>query len=160
LLEVNCDRRSVAEIQEAVRVRAARTKAGEWVLGYKYDDTKLKDGRPPTRADLDAAAPGHPVRVVHRGGHTCVCNSLAVRLADVDRKTPDPEGGKFGRDDKGELTGFVAEKANAVFDRLARPKGATAKQRQAAVKLISEQMTAAGLTSVHDAMCGKDHFVA
>ena len=64
---------------------------------------------PLTRKHLDEAAPEHPVRVGHRGGHTSICNSLAFRLAEVDRKTPDPEGGKFGRDEKGELTGFVAE---------------------------------------------------
>jgi predicted amidohydrolase YtcJ len=160
LLEVNCDRRTIAEIKEAIRARAAKALKGEWVLGFKYDDTKLKDGRPLTRADLDEAAPQHPVRVVHRGGHTAVCNSLAFQLAGVDRKTPDPEGGKFGRDEKGELTGFVAEKANAAFDKLARPREAGPKQRQAGVKLIAELMTAAGLTSVHDAMCGKDHFIA
>ncbi len=160
LLEVNCDRRTIAEIKDAIRARAAKTRAGECVIGYKYDDTKLKDDRPLTRADLDEAAPEHPVRVVHRGGHTSVCNSLAFRRAGVDTKTPDPEGGKFGRTEKGELTGFVAENANAVFEKLLRTKVVTAKQRQAGVKLISEQMTAAGITSVHDAMCGKEHFVA
>ena len=39
--------------------RAARTPAGHWVLGFKYDDTKTEDGRPLTRQDLDVAAPGH-----------------------------------------------------------------------------------------------------
>src|SRR5262245_1989863 len=108
LIEVDCNRPTIAEIKDAIRERAARTKAGEWVFGFKYDDTKLKDGRPLTRADLDDAAPKHPVRVVHRGGHTAVVNSLAFQLAEVTRETRDPEGGKFGRDDKGELTGFVA----------------------------------------------------
>jgi len=160
LLQVDCDRRTIADIKEAIRARAATTKAGEWVLGFKYDDTKLKDGRPLTRADLDEAAPDHPVRVVHRGGHTSVCNSLAFRLLGIDRKTPDPEGGKFGRDDRGELTGFVAEKANAPFEKLLNRKEPTAKQQQAGVKLIAERMTAAGLTSVHDAQCVKSWFVA
>ena len=160
LLEVNCDRRTLAEIKEALRARAEKTPKEEWVLGFKYDDTKLKDGRPLTRADLDEAVPNHPVRVVHRGGHTFVYNSPAFKLAGVDRKTPDPEGGKYGRDDKGELTGFVAEKANAPFEKLARRGDGTPRQRQAAVKLIAELMTAAGLTSVHDALCGKGHFVA
>jgi predicted amidohydrolase YtcJ len=160
LLEVNCDRRTIAEIKDAIRARASKVKAGDWVLGFKYDDTKLKDGRPLARADLDEAAPNHPVRVVHRGGHTSICNSLAFRLAGVDRNTPDPEGGKFGRDAQGELSGFVAEKANAVFDRIARQPDATRRQYQAGVKLISELMTAAGLTSVHDAMCSKSYFLA
>jgi predicted amidohydrolase YtcJ len=160
LLEVNCDRRSIAAIQEAIRARAARTKAGEWIFGFKYDDTKLQDGRPLSRRDLDEAAPEHPVRVGHRGGHTAIYNSRAFQLAGVDRQTPDPEGGQFGRDDQGELNGFVAEKADAVFARFTRPRDQTPEQRRAGVKLISELMTAAGLTSVHDASCSKSHFVA
>src|SRR5205085_672035 len=101
-------------------------------------------------ADLDQASPKHPVRIVHRGGHTSYVNSLAFQLAGVTRKTPDPAGGRFGRDAKGELTGFVAEHANDAFDKVARRPDATAVQRQAGVKLISELMTAAGLTTVHD----------
>jgi predicted amidohydrolase YtcJ len=160
LLEVDCDRRSIADIKQALRARAGMTKAGEWVIGFKYDDTKLKDGRPLDRTDLDEAVPEHPVRVVHRGGHTSVCNSLAFKLAGVDRKTPDPEGGQFGRDGKGELTGFVAEKANVPIEKAIGPKMPSAKQMQAGVALISERMAAAGLTSVHDALCGKGHFTA
>jgi predicted amidohydrolase YtcJ len=159
LLDVNCDRRTIAEIKKAIQDRAAKTAADGWVIGFKYDDTKLKDERPLTRADLDQAAPKHPVRVVHRGGHTCVVNSLALQLAGVTRKTPDPEGGRFGRDEKGELTGLIEEKANAIFDKLA-PRRATARQRQAGVKLISELMTAAGLTSVHDAMTDRESLIA
>jgi predicted amidohydrolase YtcJ len=160
LLDVNCDRPAIADIKKTIWERAGKTPAEGWVIGFKYDDTKLKDDRPLTRADLDEAAPKHPVRVVHRGGHTCVVNSLALQLAGIDKKTPDPEGGKFGRDDRGELTGFVAENANAVFDRVARRVGATSAQRQAGVKLISENMTAAGLTTVHDASTSRDDFIA
>ncbi len=117
LLVVNCDRRTIAEIKEAIRQRAGKTPAGEWVFGFKYDDTKLKDERPLTRADLDEAAPQHPVRVTHRGGHTAIVNSRRLERAGITRDTPDPEGGKFGRDAQGELTGFVAERALELLDR-------------------------------------------
>jgi predicted amidohydrolase YtcJ len=159
LVEVDCNRRTRAEIREAIRVRASKTRAGAWVFGFKYDDTKLADG-PLTRADLDRAAPKHPVRVVHRGGHTAVVNSLAFQLAGVDRKTPDPEGGKFGRDRAGELTGFVAEKAFDRIKKVARQLEATPQLRQAGVKRMSELMTAAGLTTVHDVLVTKDDFIA
>src|SRR5262249_21364316 len=149
LLDVNCDRRTIAEIKTVIQERAAQTPAGKWVFGFKYDDTKLKDDRPLSRSDLDEAAPNHPVRVLHRGGHTAVVNGRALQLAAIDRQTPDPDGGKFGRDPKGELTGFVAEKAMEAFDKVSRRPDITARQRQAGVKLIAEQMTAAGLTSVH-----------
>lgn len=159
VLEVDCNRPTIAEIKARIRERAAKTKAGEWVLGFKYDDTKLKDGRPLRRADLDEAAPDHPVRVMHRGGHTGVVNSAALSRAGVDKNTRDPEGGKLGRNDKGELTGFIAEKANDLFDKLA-VQPTTPAQRQAGVKLMSELMSAAGLTTVHDVLASKEDLVA
>src|SRR5262245_48383492 len=64
---VDCDLRSVGAIQAALRERAARTPASEWVMGFKYDDTKTSDGRPLTIADLDAAVPDRPVYIQHRG---------------------------------------------------------------------------------------------
>ena len=58
---VDCDLRSIADILAALRKRAAQTAPGEWVLGFKYDDTKTSDDRPLTIADLDSAVPDHPV---------------------------------------------------------------------------------------------------
>lgn len=160
LVHVDCNLRSIAEIKKAIGARAEKTRTGGWVIGFKYDDTKLEDGRPLTRGDLDKAAPNHPVRVTHRGTHTAVFNSAAMKLAGVSRDTPDPEGGKLGRDDKGELTGFAAELATELFTRVMPKQISTARQRQAGVKLISEMMTAAGLTSVHDSTTDRDDFIA
>src|SRR5690242_14241709 len=113
LKEVNCDLRSIAAIQSALRERAAKTPSGQWVVGFMYDDTKTAEGRALNKADLDAAAPGHPVLVNHRGGHTSYVNSLALSIADVNEKTPDPPGGKFERGASGKLTGRVEESANS-----------------------------------------------
>jgi predicted amidohydrolase YtcJ len=157
LMYVDCDRRAIADIQAAIKERAAKTKEGDWVFGFKYDDTKLMDGRPLTRADLDVAAPRHPVRVTHRGGHTAIYNSLAFRQASIGKDTPDPEDGKFGRDSQGELTGFVAEKA---VDRIKKLPVPTREQGRAGVRVIAELMTAAGLTSVHDADADMANFLA
>src|SRR5260221_6604775 len=52
---VDCDLRSIADILKALRGRASKSPAGEWVVGFKYDDTKTSEGRPLTRAELDAA---------------------------------------------------------------------------------------------------------
>ncbi|MBL8792917.1 MAG: amidohydrolase [Planctomycetia bacterium] len=160
LLQLNCDKRSIADLKAAVKERAAKTPPGEWIFGFKYDDTKLQDGRPLLRSDLDEVAPNHPVRVEHRGGHTCVCNSAAFKLAGITKATPDPEGGKFGRDDKGELTGYAAELAVDLIAKAGKPPQSTPKQRQAAVKLMAELMTASGLTSVHDVDATKEDFIA
>src|SRR6266571_296192 len=110
LREVDCDLRSIAEIQAAIAKRAAETPAGEWVLGFKYDDTKTAERRPLTRQDLDRVAGNHPVAISHRGGHSLYVNSLALEKADINDKTPDPAGGRFDRDAAGKLTGCVRER--------------------------------------------------
>jgi predicted amidohydrolase YtcJ len=157
LINVDCDFRSIAAIKDAIRARTAKTREGEWVFGFKYDDTKLTDGRPLLRSDLDEASPKHPVRVSHRGGHTAVYNSAAFKLAGITKDTANPKGGTFGRDDKGELTGFVAELAVDMVKRLPVP---TRTEGQAGVKIIAGLMAAAGLTSVHDADADKANFLA
>lgn len=154
LVSVNLDLRSIGAIQDAIRKRAAETPPGEWVQGFKYDDTKVREGRQITKKDLDQAAPDHPVVVTHRGGHVSWYNNKAFAKVGVTAKTPDPPGGMIYREN-GELTGKVAERANALF-RDSIPTGSTRAQRQAGVKLISELMTAAGLTSVTDARCDVD----
>ena len=118
LRAVDCDLRSISAIQQAIRERAGRTPPGQWVLGFKYDDTKTAEGRFLTTADLDAAAPAHPVYVVHRGGHTAYVNSMALRLAGVTDQTPDPQGGRYERDAGGKLTGRVAETGQDAFNRV------------------------------------------
>jgi len=149
LVHVDVNLPSIEEIKKVLRRRAAKTPPGQWVIGFKYDDTKLSEGRPINRFDLDEAVPDHPVVVGHRGGHTSVYNSKAFQLAGVTARTPSPEGGKFYVED-GQLTGLAAETADEKMRELV-PSGSTREQRRQGVGLISEMMTAAGLTSVTDA---------
>ena len=146
LTGVNVNLRTVAEVKEALRKKAGSTPPEFWVSGFMYDDTKLD--RPVTRKDLDEAVPNHPAMVGHRGGHTGVYNSKAFELAGVTMNTPDPEGGKFYREN-GELTGKAAERARNAFNRVGRREPTTRETRQKGAAHISKLMTAAGLTSVH-----------
>ena len=148
---VDCDLRSIREILAALRERAAKTPAGEWVLGFKYDDTKTEEGRPITVGDLDAAAPDHPAHIQHRGGHTAYANSLAFRKAGIDEKTPDPPGGKIDHDPAtGKLSGRVAESANDYFEKVI-PLNFSRDDCREGVKLISKMLAKTGITSAHEA---------
>jgi len=148
---VDCDLRSITEIQNAIRQRAAKTPPGDWVIGFKYDDTKTKEGRKLTRQDLDTAAIDHPVFIEHRGGHTAYVNSLAIRRAEISDTTPDPPGGKFDRDPAcGRLNGGLRENATAPSRKLL-PTNFTRDEMRQGVKLISQMMVRTGVTSVHDA---------
>lgn len=149
---VDCDLRSIADILKALRERASKTPPGEWVLGFKYDDTKTSEGRPLTRAELDAAVPDHPLFVEHRGGHTAWVNTQAIKLAKIDDHTPDPAGGKYDRDPAtGHLTGRLRENAKDNFEKLI-PSTFTRDDHREGVRLITQMMTRSGVTSVTDAM--------
>lgn len=148
---VDCDLRSIAAIQAALRERAAKTPAGEWVLGFKYDDTKTADGRPLNVGDLDTAVPDHPVQIEHRGGHTAYCNSLALQKAGINEKTPDPPGGKIDHDAAtGKLSGRVAESARGLLEKVI-PGNLTRDDHREGVKLISKMLAKTGITSAHEA---------
>ena len=149
---VDCDLRSIADILKALHERAAKTPPGEWVLGFKYDDTKTSEGRPLTRAELDAAVPDHPAFVQHRGGHTAWVNSQAIKLAKIDDHTPDPVGGMYDHDPvTGHLTGRVRENGRVTFEKII-PSNFTRDDHREGVRLISQMMTRTGITSVTDAM--------
>ncbi|MBI3792340.1 MAG: amidohydrolase [Gemmatimonadetes bacterium] len=150
LYEVDCDLRSIGAIQAALRERAARTPAGEWIRGFKYDDTKTKEGRFLTRADLDAVSTTHPIYVEHRGGHTGYVNSLAFARAHVTADTPNPAGGRFERDANGQLTGRVAETAAGVI-RAADAKDYTRDDYARGAAEISRRLVATGVTSATEA---------
>jgi len=144
---------TIDSIVAKLRERAAKTPPGEWVQGFFYDDTKVKDGRLITRADLDRVSTDHPVAVYHRGGHTSFFNSKAFELAHVTRDTPNPFGGTFDRDSSGELSGRVTDNAQDVFAKVGkRPQYSDAEKfarAKAGMAHMSKEFARFGLTSVH-----------
>lgn len=159
LVNVNVNLPSIADIRVAMAERARETPPGYWVIGSMYDDTKLAEGRPVHRRDLDQAVPDHPAMVAHRGGHTAVYNSKAFEMAGVTADTPTPEGGHIYVED-GELTGLVAERARSVFRDVGLHREITREIRQAGVAHISREMAAAGITSVHQTGTDQDSLIA
>ena len=99
----------IPAILARLRAAAARTPEGSWVTGSGYVEYKLREGRHPTRADLDAAVPGRPAILFHTSLHACVLNTPALREAGFDDRQPDPPGGRFGRDREGLLDGVIHE---------------------------------------------------
>ena len=144
---------TIASIVDKLKARAAVTPPGEWVDGFFYDDTKVKDGRLLTAADLDQVSRRHPVCVHHRGGHTGFYNSYALALAHVTRETPNPPGGTFDRDAGGDLNGRVTDRARDVFRNVGtRPvftAAQSAERARASAAHISKAFVRYGLTSVH-----------
>lgn len=120
-LEPSDDLRSLADLAAAVARAAEGLPPGAWVIGQGYDEFYLAEGRHPTRADLDRAAPGHPVKLTHRSRHAHVLNSRALALIGLTRETPDPPGGLIDRElTDGEPTGLLFGLGDFLAQRLPR----------------------------------------
>jgi predicted amidohydrolase YtcJ len=89
--------RSMDDVVGKVRAKAAETKTGDWVVGRGWDEGKLAERRYIYAFDLDPVSPAHPVWLSHTMGHYGVANSAALKLAGIDRNTPEPEGGTIER---------------------------------------------------------------
>ncbi|HUK24177.1 MAG TPA: amidohydrolase [Terriglobales bacterium] len=139
---------SIADITRAAGERAAAIKAGEWIRGSGWDDAKLAEHRYITRQDLDSAAPDNPAYLEHVSGHLAVVNSAALKLAGIDRQTPNPQGGVIERDKTGEPTGILKDTAMLLVSDRLPPDPADINVR--AAQLISQKAAALGLTTIHD----------
>ncbi len=98
----------MATALKRLRAKAETTPDGEWIMGVLFDNTAIAEHRMPTREELDTVSTTHPVWVIHASGHNGSANSHALQLRGVNRDTPDPLGGRFGRDpETGALNGLI-----------------------------------------------------
>lgn len=140
------------EVVARVKSDAARTPAGQFVLGKLFDPS-LYPGEPDlTRAILDQVAPDNPVLVMNASMHYLYVNSAALERAGIDEQIVDPPGGTFGRAD-GRLTGVIGEAPAMLMVASALPRPT---QRDLADGIDQILTTAAGrgVTSVREAATG------
>ena len=146
--------RDIPAVLARLRDAAARTPEGSWVTGSGYVEYKLREGRHPTRADLDTAVPGRPAILFHTSLHACVLNTPALREAGLEDRQPDPPGGRFGRDREGRLDGVVYEGPTftMLWGGLRRDmQRMSAVQRAALVARAGQHFAAMGVTAACDA---------
>jgi predicted amidohydrolase YtcJ len=121
---------SVADLQARLKQRAASTKAGEWIFGRGWIESRWTPAEFPSRADIDAVVADRPVVLERADGHAVVANSLALKLARIDRTTANPSGGEILKDRQGEPTGMLIDKATDLVTRLVPPLSETEQLRQ------------------------------
>ena len=163
VMAADCDVPTLKQVQAGLRERAEKTPAGGWVQGFKFDDTKtdrtlLNEGRHLYREDLDAVTKDHPILVAHRAGHVFYMNTAGLEAAGYNDETPDPPGGRLGRDpDTGRLNGMVFERA-IDHVRFGLIPVETEETRREGLKTICDMLNRVGLTSVHDARVTAEEF--
>lgn len=157
-LQINCGPdavSSIEEIKKAISDKSGTVPAEEWILGFGYDDTKLAEKRLLNRTDIDEVAPDHPVWIRHVSGHIAMLNTRGLRAANLTDRSPDPEGGRYGRDPAtGKLDGRIFEAAMNIFIRgrnpVIPPPGP--EQDREAIKLSCRRAASIGITSFTEAL--------
>jgi hypothetical protein len=149
--------KSLEEALELVKERALASKPGEWLLGGGWDRNIWEESSFPTKEELDAVSWNNPVALHSKDGHVYWVNSSALNLAGIIPSTPNPPGGEIERDESGNPTGILKEKAKELIDKvIEEPSQETL---QAAMKKAIEKAHRVGLVGIHD--CERRHaFIA
>ncbi len=137
---------------ERVAETAARTPPGLWITGGDLGDFSSTLDVPPDLLEpklslVDALTPENPL-VIRRADHEYFANSRALEIAQITRSTPDMRGGRFGRDDSGELTGMLYGRAGEFVQRLVSP--ASLEQKLIGTRKVMARLNSLGITAIHD----------
>ena len=142
---------SIADIQQILRewIDTKQIKPGQWVIGWGYDDTGIKEQRHPNRDDLDAVSTEHPIMIMHISSHLLSGNSKMLEAIGVNSQTPNPEGGVIQRRTGSKDPNGVLEE-NAMFLVL---KALPMPTPERAMEMIEEGLrhyAEAGITTAQD----------
>lgn len=138
--------------QEVVNRVAGVTKVkrkDEWVIGRGWDQNDWVTTVNPTHAMLSRVSPRNPVILTRVDGHACLVNAVALELAGVTKDTADPPGGRILRDEEGNPTGVLVDRAIGLVSSIV-PKPDRATKWRALQKAV-QHCRAFGITTVHDA---------
>jgi predicted amidohydrolase YtcJ len=128
------------EVLARIRAAAATRRPGDWVVGQGTYGMDM-----PSRAELDAAAPDHPV-VVRWSMHKLVANSAALDRAGISRESAAPAGSRIEFDQSGEPTGFIEE----GFDLFRIPWASADALKEALRAYLEDSFLRRGITTVYE----------
>ena len=149
------------QIVSMVEQAAKNAKPGQWIYGRGWHQEKWTS-KPepnvegfPVHEALSRVSPNNPVLLTHASGHASFANAKAMELSGVTGATPNPPGGDFLKDAKGNPTGLFRETASRLIRRDAgEPKRsaeeALARDRKV-LELASAEVVGKGITSFQDA---------
>jgi predicted amidohydrolase YtcJ len=142
------DAQSSSEFRERIAAFARTHPKGEWILGGNWDHERWTPASLPTHQLIDDVTQDNPVAVNRSDGHMILANSLAMKLAGVDKSTQDIPGGVIVRDIQGNPTGIFKDAAKGLIER-AVPMPSEA-QITSAILAAQKYAAENGVTSVQD----------
>lgn len=149
---INVNLMGIATLEEtldAISEYAASYPDLVWIKGRGWNQVLWSENRFPTASELDQAVSDRPVYLTRVDGHAAWVNSEAMRIAGITRETPDPPGGAIIKDENGEPTGILIDRAMAlVQEHIPAPN---IQERTLMLEASLKEMRQMGITGVHDA---------
>ena len=156
-----CDLSSAKSFADIITLMKAfkekrRLKENDWLIGTGYDHNFLKEKKHPDRYVLDEISKDIPIYITHISSHMGVASSKALKLLDIHDDIEDPQGGRYGKDAQGKLTGYMEENAFLTFqNRVPMPD---ISQLFDLMKQAQDIYASYGITTIQDGMVTRELF--
>ncbi|NWB99240.1 amidohydrolase [Pseudomonas gingeri] len=151
---------SLVDALRLLKDQAERTPAPQWVrVVGGWNEFQFAEKRMPTLEELNKAAPDTPVFVLHLYDRALL-NRAALRVVGYNRDTPNPPGGEIVRDAKGEPTGMLVARPNAMilYSTLAKGPKLPLEYQVNSTRQFMRELNRLGVTSAIDAGGGFQNY--
>ena len=119
-----------------------------WITARGFNEAGWKEGRIPTREDLDKVIKDKPVYVIRTCAHIAVANTKALNLCNISASTKVPAGGEMQINSNGQPNGIFTETALGLIT-VHIPAYTKAELKQM-VKAARDEMYSYGITAATD----------
>ncbi len=140
--------KSQQEFRDTLAEFVRQQPTGRWIEGGEWDHENWTPAVLPTHELIDPVTKDNPVFVNRLDGHMSLANSVALKLAGIDRRTKDVPGGVIVRDSSGNPTGILKDAAQDLVEKVIPEP--TPDQIRSAVRAAQTYANAQGVTSVQD----------
>jgi predicted amidohydrolase YtcJ len=140
---------SLADVKQKLAAWAAANPGKGWIVGRGWIETHWSPAVFPSRADIDPIVADRPVVLRRADGHATLANSAALKIAGIDRNTPNPSGGEILKDANGEPTGMLVDNAMDLVYRHVPPP--TDADRAKALEVGAARSVRVGWTELQNA---------
>jgi predicted amidohydrolase YtcJ len=137
---------SLTEAFQHIRGQAAKQAPGSWIILERVYPTRMKEGRLPTKAELDAAAPANPV--YWNCGPVSMANSKALEVSGITGATPDPLPGQIVKDPASGVPTGLLRNAAQLLKVVAPTRQPTPQEQREAVGHLHQLYNQQGITSI------------
>ena len=143
-----CEGRSEEECVDALAPLAAVRPKDEWLVCHGWYHPLWDEPHEPSKKSLDAKYPDRPVAMTSGDLHTLWLNSKGLEKLGLTPDSVPPEGGRYGKDEHGQLTGLLYEAASD--EALPKVFAFSDAELCSAYRAFVKKLNAQGITSVCD----------